>query len=163
MDWEQMWLCAHQWGVVRPIYLTLYLTRELLGTVVPDKVWDVLEPEGFGSWVVVKALEKIFADSEGEDPPLSRRFVQLWGTRRFRDKTLFFLKRVFPSKAIMARVYSIPPNSPRIYFYYLVRIKDLLIKYGRTTWRMLRRDEEMAVSVAREATLDEWLLSMDGN
>jgi len=62
----------------------------------------------------------------------------------------------------MARLYPPPADSIRIYFYYVVRLRDLLRLYGRDVWRWLRRDEQMQ-AFAKEGkdltTLKNWLMS----
>jgi hypothetical protein len=73
-----------------------------------------------------------------------------------------FLKGFFLPREAMARLYPAPAGSLRIYFYYFVRLRDLLRVYGRDAWRWLRRDEEMQ-AFANEGkeltTLKDWLIS----
>jgi len=161
MDWEQVQLRAHQWGVSKCVYLTLYLARELLKAAVPDEVLEALKPDGFNLQVAAWAREQIFAD-ESDSPSLSPNLAQFWGPRRLQDKAILLLKSVFPSPEVMAKMYPAPPDSPRIYLYYPVRLKDLLLRHGRATWQMLRRDEEMMALVEREnrkTALSDWLAS----
>jgi hypothetical protein len=164
MDWEQVQLRACQWGVGKYVYLTLHLARELLGAAVPDEVLDALKPDGFDPRVAAGAREQIFAD-ESDSPSLSslsKAFVQLWGPEGLQDKAILFLKSVFPSPEVMAQMYPAPPDSPRIYFYYPVRLKDLLLRYGRAAWRLLHRDKEMVMLVERKnnkTALIDWLAS----
>jgi hypothetical protein len=59
-------------------------------------------------------------------------------------------------------MYPAPSDSIRIYFYYPVRIKDLLLRHGRQVWRLLKGDEEMQDLAKREndiAPLKDWLIS----
>ena len=161
MDWEQVQLRARQWGASKCAYLTLHLARELLEAAVPDEVLDTLKPDGFDLQLVAWAKEQIFAD-ESDSPSLSPNLAQFWGPKRLQDKVILFLKSAFPSPEIMARMYPAPPDSPRIYLYYPVRLKDLLLRYGYAAWRLLRRDEEMVMLVEREnkkTALRDWLAS----
>jgi len=55
-----------------------------------------------------------------------------------------------------------PSDSPLIYFYYPVRIKDLLLRHGRQAWRLLRGDKETQDLVKQKneiAYLRDWLMS----
>ena len=161
IEWEQIQRRVRQWGAGKFVYLTLYLARELLEASVPDGVLDTLKPDGFDLQVVVGAREQIFAD-KSDFPSLSKNFAQLWGPKRLQNKAILFLKSAFPSPKVMARMYPAPPDSARIYFYYPVRLKDLLLRYGRAAWRLLRRDEEMVVLAEREnrkTALRDWLAS----
>ena len=69
-----------------------------------------------------------------ESVPLSlwrRARARFWGSARLRDKVLLFLKGFsFPGKA-MALMYPAPADSIRIYFYYVVRLRDLLRLFGQ--------------------------------
>ena len=73
-----------------------------------------------------------------------------------------FLKGFFLPREAMARLYPAPADSIRIYFYYAVRLRDLLRVYGRDVWRWLRRDKAMQ-AFAKEGqdltTLKDWLMS----
>jgi hypothetical protein len=75
---------------------------------------------------------------------------------------LLFLKGFFLPREAMSRLYPPPADSIRIYFYYVVRLRDLLRSFGRDFWRLLRRDKEMQ-ALAKEGkdltTLKDWLMS----
>ncbi|MGA9350203.1 MAG: nucleotidyltransferase family protein [Anaerolineae bacterium] len=164
MDWEQVQLRAHQWGTGKYVYLTLHLARELLGAAVPDEILDTLRPDDFDLQVVAGARERIFSDrdSTADASSLSPNLAQLWGPRRLQDKAILLLKSAFPSPEVMAQMYPALPDSKRIYLYYPVRLKDLLLRYGRAAWRLLRRDEEMLALAKREkekTALRDWLAS----
>ena len=62
-------------------------------------------------------------------------------------------QRIFLPREELARMYSISPNWPRIYFYYLIRLKDLLVWHSHTLWQLSRRNKGMAA----QAELTEWL------
>ena len=161
MDWERVQLYARRWGIDKYVYLTLHLVRELLGASVPDEVLGTLNPGDLNSQVVAGAMEQIFADRD-DPPPLSPNIARLWEAKRLQDKTSLFLKSIFPSSEIMARTYSIPPDSPRIWLYYPVRLKDLVLRHGRTAWRLLRRDAETVALTEREnrgIALKDWMAS----
>jgi hypothetical protein len=161
IDWEQVQLRARQWQTGKYVYLTLYLARELLGAAVPDAVLNALEPNDLDPGLVTWAKEQIFTN-QGHALPLSPNLVRIWEARRFQDKVAAFLKFALPSPQAMATMYPASPLSKRIYLYYPVRLKDLLLRYGRTAWRLLRHDEEMIASAEREDrgnALVDWLAS----
>jgi hypothetical protein len=161
MDWEQVRLRARQWGVGKCVYLTLHLARELLGAAVPDAALNALEPNDLDPGLVPWAKEQIFTN-KGNALPLTPNLVRIWEARRFQDKVATFLKFALPSPQAMATMYPASPFSKRIYLYYPVRLKDLLLRYGRTTWRLLRHDEEMIALAEQEArgnALVDWLAS----
>ncbi|MCB1768023.1 MAG: hypothetical protein KDJ22_18550, partial [Candidatus Competibacteraceae bacterium] len=57
--------------------------------------------------------------------------------------------------------YPILPYSPWLYGYYLVRIKDLVIRHSVSLWRLLRGDRELTETVRQRDALREWLFKPD--
>jgi len=161
MDWEQVQLRARQWGAGKCVYLTLRLVRELLEAAVPGDVWNALEPNDLDPRLVIWIREQIFT-GRGNTLPLSPNLARIWGANRLRDKVTTLLKFAFPSPEVMATKYPASPFSKRIYLYYPIRLKDLLLRHGRVAWRLLRRDEEIATLTERENerfALTDWLAS----
>jgi len=50
----------------------------------------------------------------------------------------------------MATKYPVPTTSKRIYFCYLLRLKDLLVEHGRKGWQMFRQSKTMKAAAERE-------------
>jgi hypothetical protein len=164
IDWKQVQLRSEQWGEAKCVYLTFRLARELLGASVPDDLMKAIKPSDFDERFMVLAKEQIFAyrhrNSDGLS--LSPNIAQLWGSKRLLNKGTLFLRRAFPSPEEVTRMYPAPSDSIRIYFYYPVRIKDLLLRHGRQVWRLLRGDEEMQALAKRENDIvpfKDWLMS----
>jgi len=142
----------------------LKLARNLLGASVPDEVLETFEPNDFDERFMAIAMQQIFPNGIGTSRglPLSSNVAQLWGNKRLRDKINILLKTTFPSPNVMARMYPPSSNSPRIYFYYCVRIADLLQRYGQVIWRLLHRNQEMLARTRRQneiTALKDWLMS----
>jgi hypothetical protein len=164
IDWKQVQLRSEQSGETKCVYLTFRLAGELLGVSVPDDLMEALKPRDFDERFMVLAKERIFAcghrNSDGLS--LSPDIAQLWGSKRLLNKGTLFLRRAFPSREEMARLYPAPSDSIRIYFYYPIRIKDLLLRHGRQVWRLLRRNEGMRGLAKQEndmTPLKDWLFS----
>jgi hypothetical protein len=164
MDWGLVQLRTREWGAGKCVYLTLKLTREFLGVSLPVGLMEALKPGDFDERFVALARDQIFSRRPRTGPPLSMwpAVASFWGSARLRDKVFLFLKGFFLPREAMARLYPPPADSMRMYFYYVVRLRDLLRVYGRDVWRWLRRDEEMR-AFAKEGkdltTLKEWLMS----
>jgi hypothetical protein len=155
MDWEQLQLRARQWGAGKCVYLTLHLTRELLAIPVPDEVLSALEPKDLEPKFVTWARERIFTE-RANSRPVAPDLVRIWEAKRLQDKAATLLKLAFPAP------HPASPVSKKIYLYYLVRLKDLLQRHGRTAWQLLRHDEDMIASAAREDRVNaliDWLVS----
>ncbi len=164
MDWGLVQHRSREWGIGKCVYLTLELTREFLGVALPEGLMEALKPNDFDERFVALAREQIFSRKLRTGPPLSMwpAVAQFWGSARLRDKISLFLKGFFLPRKAMARLYPVPADSIRIYFYYCARLRDLLRAYGGDVWRWLKCDKEMK-SFAKEGkdltTLKDWLMS----
>ena len=76
-------------------------------------------------------------------PTVSPNVSRLWQASGWREKLAGIVSVAFPSRGLMAAMYPAPARSLRIYLYYPVRIKDLIARYGRMFWRLVRRDPEV--------------------
>ena len=165
MDWGLVQRLTREWGIGKSVYLTLHLTKELLGVASPEGLMEELKPNDFDEHIVALARGQIFSRRVRTGPPLSlwrRHVARFWGSARLRDKVLLFLKGFFLPRDGMALLYPAPADSIRIYFYYVVRLRDLLRLFGSGVWRLLRRDKEMQ-AFAKEGkdltALKDWLMS----
>ncbi|MFO7665881.1 MAG: nucleotidyltransferase family protein [Desulfobacterales bacterium] len=164
MDWGLVQRRISEWGAGKCVYLTLKLTRELLGVALPEGLMKALKPGDFDERFAALARDQIFSRGPRNGPPLSMwpAVARFWGSARIRDKVFLFLKGFFIPREAMARLYPAPADSIQIYFYYVVRLRDILGVYGHDVWRWLRRDKEMQ-DFARKGkdltTLKDWMMS----
>ncbi len=164
LDWEQLQRRISQWGVARPVYLTLSLARELLQAAVLDDLLDKIRPHDFDRKMITWAREQIL-NYKSTSQAVSPKLIKLWGSKGLKDKAnllleaLLILKNVFLSKEYIAYNYSVPQNSLRVYLYYAVSLKDILLRYGGSAWSLLRCDEEMVALTKRENAIRAWLES----
>lgn len=164
MDWGLVQRRTREWGAGKCVYLTLKLTREFLGGALPEGLMEALKPGDFDEHFVALARDQIFSRRArtGFALSMSPALARFWGSTRLRDKVFLFFTGFFIPREAMARLYPAPADSMRIYFYYVVRLRDLLRVYGRDAWRWLRHDEEM-LDFAKEGmdltTLKDWLMS----
>jgi len=77
------------------------------------------------------AEELLFASVEkpAEVVPVGLSSVRLWDEEGAAAKMVRFWRRLFVSRQMLATIYSVPPDSWRIFLYYPVRIKDLLVRH----------------------------------
>ena len=164
MDWTLVRRLAREWGIGKCVYLTLQLARELMGVALPAGFMEALKPGDFDGRFLALARDQIFSREPRTGQPLSMwpAVARFWGTASLRGKVVLFVKGFFLPRAAMARLYPVPAGSLRIYFYYAVRLRDLLRVYGRDVWRWLRHDKRMQ-AFAKEGkdltTLKDWLIS----
>jgi hypothetical protein len=158
IDWDQVGRRARQWRIGKYAYLTLRLTREMLGADIPVAVIAALEPADFPPEVVTWARACIFTPEI--DTSVSPSMARLWTSGQLKAKLMLLLRVLCPPRAAMARIYRTPPGSPRIYLYYPLRWVDLLLRYGRDTWGLWRGDHDThdeLRAVSERNALAAWL------
>lgn len=153
LDWGQIQTRASQWQINQYVYLPLQLARKMLGAAVPEPALDALQPEGFDARLLDWAREEILEDKGTS--PIFPDLLQLWQGHRVKDRVAVLMKILSPT--VIADYYAIPPASKKRYFYYPVRLKDLLMRYGPVLWRLARRDRQLTGLAHRKSKLGEWL------
>jgi hypothetical protein len=156
LDWGAVQQRAEAWGWGRGVYLALRVARELVGAAVPGKVLRQLKPSAFEEAIVATAKDQIFAYRTATGF-VSRNLAQLMGRDNLWASLRDFARSIFVPRVVLAKNYPISPKSRFIYFYYLVRFKDVLTRHGRTAWRLYRHDPEIASLADRTRDLSEWL------
>jgi len=159
IQWETVIHRSREWKIDKCVFLTLLLSKELLDVHIRDEVLDSLRPGNYNRQTLNLAVEQIFGYRKAY-PLLSVHIAQMWNVNRPYNKAAIFLKRVFPSRTEMSRMYNISLNSPLILLLYLVRFKDLILRHNRAVWRILHRDQETQSFVSQQKELLElrnWL------
>lgn len=158
LDWPLLVarVCRMGWG--HSIWLALTLASRLLGAPIPADVCARLEPAQLDSRILTTAVNVIFASGGLTDKTASRDFAQLWEpTAAVQVRIRRIWSRLFLSRAELAFIYHISPESPRLPFYYAVRAKDLAYSFLPLTWRMWRGEASTQTAVLQTAELDSWL------
>ncbi len=153
INWEQLMHRSRQWRASKTVYISLYLAKTLFDAAVPNEVLDKLEPEDLEpqviNWAKAQLLDKRIYPS--------LNLIDFWKSESSMDKFKVFLKRVFLSPEEMARLYPVQYNSPRIYIYYLVRLKKLFFEHINRAWLLLQDDKDMVNVSKRTDALQAWL------
>ena len=161
LDWDLICESARRGRMVNVVYLTLSLTRQLLNADVPETVLHELRPADFQQEFARQAIRMIL-ESDLKSSPISSQFAQLSQPATLVSKAKHTLARIFLPRHVLSKLYALPPNSPRIYLYYLVRMKDLIARYGRIAFQLIRRNQHAGTladqEIQRAATL-RWLQS----
>ncbi|MBN1355343.1 nucleotidyltransferase family protein [bacterium] len=156
IDWNQLHRRATEWNIGKPVFLTLHLARDLIGAEVPEGILRDLQPIDFNPSIASDARDQVF-DRGWTGQPVSDGLMDLCRRMRFPRKIARGFRRVFPDRGTLADLYRVPGDTARIYPFYLVRLKDLAIRYGPFIWRLIRRDPEVRERFDREKKLREWM------
>jgi hypothetical protein len=178
IDWQIVIERATRWGGQKCVYLMLLLVRELLGVAPPDKIMSEIKPGDYQSVFFDEALEKIFDVSpeilsivaygpgvRGRAPLIAITIGQLSKIKKIkgiRGKVLVLLKKAFPSRENLARMYPVSVSSPKIYLCYLFRLGRLIVYYTIVLLRLFRRDQSFMKAVHkahRVSAVSDWMFS----
>ena len=155
--WETLTRRASDYGLARPVFLTLTLSEQVLGLVVPEEVMSALQPAGntpLPPTLVALLLDRPLR-SQMIDVPAA--MVQAGVERTLTGKLGRLLWHLFLPRHGMAVIYRIPADSHRIWLTYLRRPVDLLRRYGGTVWAILGGQQAARAAWGREAWLERWL------
>lgn len=161
IDWDLLFSRARQWDAEKLVYITLYLAKDWLAVEVPEKVLARFKPDDFNLEVVANIKEIVRVDI---DPQLEKEnnFSTLWMPKSFRERLSIFFQSIFIPPQLLAEMYQVPKNSLRLYFYYLVRLGDLLIRYGSKVWHLLCGEKKIPILAAQNNRINlarKWMES----
>ena len=153
IDWGALVRRALQWRVSPYVYLPLQLARDLLDAAVPGPVLAELKPDGFDTRLLGWARAELLQDPE--TCPLFSDLLTLWRGRQLNERAAVVARILSPT--IIAESYGLSPTSKKVYLYYPVRLKDLLVRYGTAAWRLFCSDHHLQVVADGKVRLAEWL------
>ncbi len=137
IDWQKLVWIARSWGAERVTALTLQLVETQLNVPIPAEVIPALVPEGFEPGLLENARRQLLERVWFEDH-FTPDLVEMSAEKGLLSKVRIGLQRVFIPRLALARIYNIPPNSPKIFGLYWVRLKYLIRNYGKTVIRLQR-------------------------
>jgi hypothetical protein len=123
IDWVQVVERAREWEAVRYVGLMLFLARSMLNAGVPDDVLDKLVPGGIDQRILTVARESVL----GQGGYIQRLpFFGRLGAKSIGEKARLSWERVFLSREEMAATYPASRNTRHLYFYYTLRLRDVV-------------------------------------
>jgi hypothetical protein len=154
LDWDRVVARANQWGAANGVRITLRLAEDWCGLVVPPCVWAGLDGDeptpAHLAWAGHKVLE-------GGSAPLTGEFARFGAGARLGTRVSALLNALFPSRAVMARVYRAPERTWRGLAWYPYRVWDLAVRYSGAMQRLLRQDPRFIDEMRQEARLRDYL------
>lgn len=163
IDWQLLADIAKTWGAGRVTALTLQLVETQLNVPIPAEVYQSLLPGGVAPDILSQARAQLLEQKLTEDN-FTPDLVELAAERGFFSKLKRGWQRVFIPRMAIARIYNVPPNSPKVVCYYFTRMRYLLKTYGKTLLRL--RIGKTATESARKAAetstaLHAWMAARD--
>jgi len=164
IDWQIVTERATRWGGQKCVYLMLLLVRELLGAAPPDKIMSEIKPDDYQSAFFDEALEQVFDVSPSGHVIVIRigKLSKIKKVKGIKGKVLDLLKKAFPSREYLARIYPVSVSSPKIYLYYLFRLGRWIVYFTIVLLQLFRRDQSVIKAVHqahRVSALSAWMFS----
>jgi hypothetical protein len=159
INWERLRCRAEEWGALKCVYLTLYLGNALFKAEADQEFMQSITPPDADNHLLEQAMGLVFSRGECRIK-MTENLIQVWTEKTFSGKIRRLLINTFPSPHVLAGVYPVLPSSKRIYYYYLVRVKDLIQRHGKTLLALLRQDAAAVTQAKKEAqgyALADWL------
>ncbi|MCU0485280.1 MAG: nucleotidyltransferase family protein [Anaerolineales bacterium] len=157
IDWDCLHQRAYQWRAERCVYVNLRLACELMQTPISREWLSRITPADFEERYYRLAKHHLFYSVENPQSaiPDAAGVVRFWSEGKWYKKLGIFLKRVFPSREEMSRMYPAQADSLKIYLYYPVRAVDLLQRFGKLGVRLLAGDRHTLARARRQDEVND--------
>ncbi len=132
IDWSKLQQRSREWKAERPLYLMLSLLKELSGEAMPKDLLSVLKSNPVDMHFVAVLRSHIIMKIQNSSA-LPIDLTRFCTAASFKGKTAIFLeilKKVFPSKEHMAKIYHVRSDSTGVYFYYPLHLVVLILRNG---------------------------------
>jgi hypothetical protein len=176
LDWDILVNRSREWNATLGVYLALRVAGIFAGCQLPPQVERSLTA-GMDTQVLADLLE-VAKEEQLAGPPahrLGERAGEVWHFKGVKPLTQTLWRGFFPAGIVMASQYPVAPDSVRMYWYYLVRVRDVFRRYWRTCWALATQDERTSAALARRTILnralgkagkdqsDSWVASRSGS
>ncbi|MBN1661110.1 MAG: nucleotidyltransferase family protein [Anaerolineae bacterium] len=154
--WDTLAERATAYGVARPVHLMLVLAERLTGVAPPPGTATALRPP-LADALPDDLVERLLVRNGSQRVVVPRVATQAGARGRLSDRLRHLWWHTFLPREGMEHKYGIPAGSPRIWLTYLWRPIDLVRRYGRTAWNVLKGTPGARQAWEREAWLERWL------
>lgn len=121
INWDRLFADTRDFGLARPVHLSLALASELSGATVPGSVLSGLRPRtrGLGERLLLHAIRR------GKCYPECSNLVYLADQPGLRSKLAFIMQLLVPPRSTMMRAYGLPPERIGAVFYFKRMLRGL--------------------------------------
>jgi len=158
LDWRFVADHGARHGLRRGIGAALRLARDHLGAAIPDQALASLGADTLDPDMLADAMKHLLGSADmPHGLQIAPNLLALAGAGTTMEKLAVVWKRIFVPRVELALLYGVPPHSARIWFYYAVRLSDLLRTHAAGAWALKVSDPALAVAAARHARLANWI------
>ena len=156
LNWNAVIERATQWRWRRGVYLSLYFSKQLVAAPVPADVLKALQPSDLPENIIEAALGQIFTDRELARM-VTQPFAEFVTNPSPWNKAKVLWRRIFLPRNDLARKYSLPARSMKVYLFYPRRLLDVLGRHKSNFGKILKDDPGMKGFVNRRQAIVSWM------
>ncbi len=143
IDWPLFFEIVRFGRARKSVCLTLLAASDLLEITLPDHVLEELRTESVPDEVFEFAQRVSMRNVDSRQGWKQPNLLRLMGSNGIAGRMVALKVGLFPPKTRIARRYRVNPESLQIYWYYLVRLKDLIIDDRQNAADLLKSDPEI--------------------
>lgn len=145
LDWHALETRALNWGWQSGVFLMLNLARTTLGARVPDRVLAALRADIPDE--AADAARYLLWNITSDAITLPRNMARMWSRGSRREKLRDLVTALFPSRARLAKEYTLRAGSPLVWLHYPRFVVDLAVR-NYSAWRSLQQADPAARRMA---------------
>jgi hypothetical protein len=156
LDWDRLAAVANASGASRFVYCTLRVAESVLGAPVSPEGVNRLARKPVDEAIVPIVRDYFLAASL--DLPMAYRAAR--EAQGFVQKAGIVLRSITPPPARLRAMYGLAPHALSVYFYYPVRVADLVARRGRVLVEMARGSARFQLTLRRDEMakqIDRWV------
>jgi hypothetical protein len=156
IDWNRLVAITNASGASRFVYCSLRVAESVLGAPVSPTGMERLARKAEDE-AIIPVVQEYFLAASLELPEAYRAARDAKG---FVRKAGIVLKSIVPAPARLRAMYGLSPGARSVYFYYAVRVADLVARRGRVLVEMARGSARFRLTLRREEMakqIDRWV------
>jgi hypothetical protein len=163
LDWQALQTTAERWQWQKGLYIMLAFAHYSLGVDLPNLILQAIEHGGIDQPTLAITKDELFVNRSTNNQHLSFKMtiplVNFIEQPHFMEKIKLMIQQIFLNAQMMSERYPVEPEytDPKLYFYYLVRIRDLWQRYYQHTQKLMLGNTEVSAVTRRKYLLNQWL------
>lgn len=154
INWQLIAERVSAWSIQKQVHVALTLTNQLYHLGIPSTVLTNLQSPTFTQTYVNQAQAMILHPQEKK---ISSAYIQWWHSMSWGDRIELIRRSWLLPRAQLAAMYPVTATSLWIYMYYLVRLKDILQRYGLISLQMIWREQTIRQRIQNLGAFIPWL------
>jgi hypothetical protein len=163
LDWQALQTTAERWQWQKGLYIMLAFAHYSLGVDLPNLILQAIEHGGIDQPTLAITKDELFVNRSTNNQHLSFKMtiplVNFIEQPHFMEKIKLMIQQIFLNAQMMSERYPVESKytDPKLYFYYLIRIRDLWQRYYQYTQQSMLGNTEASAVTRRKYLLNQWL------